>query len=79
MTEQLDSADLLYGVAAIATFLGIPRRAAQHKIDTGDVPTFRLGKNICARRTGLRSWLAECEAAAKAEREATALKAGRAE
>ena len=64
MTEDVSQADLLYGVAAIATFLGLTRHQAQHRIDAGDLPTFRLGAKggtICARRTTLRSHLAKLE------------------
>lgn len=65
MTDELNSADLLYGVAAIATFLGLTRPQAQHRIDAGDIPTFRMGGRsrgtICARRSSLRSWLAGLE------------------
>lgn len=71
MTDDLSSADLLYGVAAIAAFLGMPKRTAQHRIDEGVIPTFRLagkkGGTICARRSSLRSWLAALERAALAE------------
>lgn len=71
MTDDLSAADLLYGVAAIATFLGLSRHQAQHRIDAGDLPTFRLGGKkggtICARRTTLRSHLAALEAQARAE------------
>lgn len=65
MTEDLSQADLLYGVQAVADFLGLTRHQAQHRIDAGDLPTFRLGGKkggtICARRTTLRSHLAKLE------------------
>lgn len=65
MTDDLSSADLLYGVKAIAAFLGLTARQAQHRIDDGALPTFRLGGKqrgtICARRTTLRSHLAKLE------------------
>ena len=48
---------------AIAGFLQLPARAAQHRIDQGVIPTFRLGGSICARRSTLNAWLAEQEAA----------------
>lgn len=69
-TDDLSSADLLYGVAAIASFLEMPRRTCQHRIDQGQLPTFRLGGKkggtICARRTTLRSHLAKLEREARA-------------
>lgn len=74
MTEDLNSADLLYGVKAIGEFLGLTTRQAQHRIDEGVIPTFRLGGvkrgTICARRTTLRAHLA------KLEREANGPKTG---
>ena len=75
MTDQdPSSADLLYGVAAIAAFLGMPRRTCQHRIDQGHLPTFRLGGKkggtICARRTTLRSHLATLERQAQTGGEA---------
>lgn len=77
MTTQRDNAnepnaaDLLYGVKAIAAFLGLTDRQAQHRIDAGDIPTFRLGGvkrgTICARRSSLRTWLADLERQAQAQ------------
>lgn len=71
MTDDVSQADLLYGVKAIASFLGLTRPQAQHRIDAGDLPTFRLGGKtrgtICARRTTLRSHLAKLEREAQAE------------
>ena len=62
MTEP----DLLHGVQAIADFLGMRRHATQHRIDQGLIPTFKLGAIVCARRSTLNGWLAECEAKARA-------------
>lgn len=71
MPDDLSQADLLYGVAAIAAFLGLSRHQAQHRIDDGALPTFRLGGKkggtICARRTTLRAHLAQLEREAQAE------------
>ena len=53
-TEQpTATADLLYGCEAIATFLGIKKRSAQHLIETNRIPHFRVGKTVCARRARL--------------------------
>ena len=66
-----NAADLLYGVKAIAGFLGLTERQAQHRIDDGEIPTFRLGGKkrgtICARRSSLRTWLDYLERQAKAD------------
>ena len=63
--QDPSAADLLYGVQAIATFLGLTRHQAQHRIDDGEIPTFRMGGKkrgtICARRSSLRTWLAYLE------------------
>ena len=64
MEQEKEAADLLYGAAAIASFLGIPKRAAQHQVKIGRIPTFRLGANICATKTSLRTWLRDQEAKA---------------
>lgn len=58
-----EAPDLLMGVLAIAEFMGVKKRQAQHQIDEGRWPTFRMGKVICARRSSLREWLAKAEAA----------------
>jgi hypothetical protein len=53
MTDQTDpaAADLLYGVSAIAKFLGVKKRAAYHLIETRRIPTFKLGKTVAAKRS----------------------------
>lgn len=70
MTDDLTKADLLYGVKAIAAFLGLTDKQAEHRIAEGALPTFRLGGKkggtICARRTTLRDHLAKLERAARA-------------
>lgn len=58
---ELDQADLLHGMPAIAAFLGLNERQARHLDATNDMPTFRLGGRICARRSTLRTWLASLE------------------
>ena len=63
--EDLNSADLLHGVPAIAAFMGLEERQARHLADTTNIPTFKIGGRICARRSSLRAWLAECEAKAR--------------
>jgi hypothetical protein len=49
--------DLLYGVPSIAAFLGVRTRQASHRIASGSIPTFKIGKSICARRSSLAAWL----------------------
>lgn len=57
-----DKPDLIEGVAAIAEHLGMKRRRVQYLHESGQMPTFLLGKVVCARRSTLSNWLAELEA-----------------
>jgi hypothetical protein len=63
--EQASLADdLLVGAEAIARFVfGTPekRRTIYWLADIGDLPTFRLGSMICARRSTLLKHLADRE------------------
>ena len=43
--------DLLYGMQAIAVFLGIKRSVAYHLAATHRIPTFKVGRTVCARRS----------------------------
>lgn len=52
-TDSSKTFDLLYGTKAIADFLGINLRAAEHLIETKRIPYFKLGKTVCARRARL--------------------------
>jgi len=64
MTGNADS-DLLYGVPAIAGHLGLTDRTVYHLHGKGKIPTFKMGKVVCARRSSLATWLSEQEAAAR--------------
>lgn len=64
-TSDDDRSDLIYGMPAIAAFLNIRTRQAYHLDERGDLPAFRLGGKVCARKTTLRDWLAAQEAAAR--------------
>ena len=70
MTQNEADADLLYGVPAIAAFLGLSVRQAWHQCESKRLPIFKLGNIICARRSSIAAWLAECEAAARQSAEA---------
>lgn len=63
MMKNEGDSDLLYGVPAIAKHLGISDRAIYHLHGRGTLPTFKIGKVVCARRTTLATWIAEREAA----------------
>lgn len=64
MTASSDP-DLLYGVPAIAASLGVSARQVRHLVATGTIPTFKVLKLVCARRSTLITWLAEQEAKAR--------------
>lgn len=64
------ASDTLYGAAAVASFLGLPRRAVYHAVSTGRLPVFRIGETVAARKSTLLAWIAEQEQSARARRAA---------
>lgn len=58
------SVDLLYGLAAIGEAVGLTARQVEHLIAKGELPTFKLGATVCARRSALAKHFAQLEAAA---------------
>jgi excisionase family DNA binding protein len=62
--EQELSADLLWGAAAIAKYLGLPRRAVYHLAANQNIPHFRAGDAIAARKSELAAWASSARAAA---------------
>ncbi|WP_024898809.1 hypothetical protein [Brucella rhizosphaerae] len=65
MEQEKEGADLLYGAAPIANFLGITEKQARHRIDDGHIPVFRIGGTICSRKATLTQWLVDMEAKAR--------------
>jgi hypothetical protein len=58
-TEQ-DGLDLLCGAEAIATFLfgrGANRKRVYHLVEKSNLPVFRLGSVLCARKNILLGWI----------------------
>ncbi len=53
----MQNPDLLSGVRAIGEALGLTEDQADHLIRAGRIPTFRLGKRLCSRRSVLNGWL----------------------
>jgi excisionase family DNA binding protein len=45
--------DLLYGAAKIADYLGVKRSVVYHLVETGRLPSFKVGAVVCARRSKL--------------------------
>lgn len=68
MSEEPSVEDVLMGVLAIAKALGWTTRQVHHMKDEHGLPTFKIGKTVCARRGAIRDWLAEREAAARKQR-----------
>ena len=56
--------DLLYGVPAIAEAFRWRPRQVYHLADKHGLPTFNMGRIVCARRAAVTEWLAAQEAAA---------------
>ena len=50
--------DTLYGTAAIARFLGVPRRKAFYLIERGRIPAGKLGRENIGSKSALRQHLA---------------------
>ena len=67
MTDtENQKADLLYGAPAIASYLGLTEDAVYHLARLKRLPTFRMGRTICARRSTLAAKIAELEAKSSA-------------
>lgn len=56
--------DLLHGVPAIAAHLNMKAKAVYHMHDQGKLPTFRMGRTVCARKSTLAAHFAKLEAEA---------------
>lgn len=60
------TSDILYGADEIAVFLFGDkkyRRRVYSRIASNELPIFRIGANICARRSTLLEWIARREGA----------------
>jgi excisionase family DNA binding protein len=53
--------DLLYGAAKIAEYLGVKRAVVYHLVETGRLPSFKVGSVVCARRSKLIAALERLE------------------
>ena len=61
MDDTTKTVDLLYGVPAIADYLGVTKRTAYHLVETGRIPFFRMGKILCSRRSKLMAAMEQLE------------------
>lgn len=57
--------DLLHGVAAIAAHLSMTAKQVYHMHGNGQLPTFKIGKTVCARRSTLAKHFEAQERAAR--------------
>lgn len=64
--------DLLHGVSAIADHLRMTRAQVYHLHNRKALPTFKMGRTVCARRSTLAEHFAAQERAAGASREGDA-------
>ena len=60
-----EHADLLTGYEAIGEYLNWKPRTVRHRVVQGEIPTFKVGRHCCARRSSLNAWLAEQEASSE--------------
>lgn len=67
MGKEENEVDLLHGMAAIADCLGIGERQAEYLATIKEIPTFKIGRRVCARRSSLKEWLRKREAEGKAD------------
>ena len=58
----IEGGHMLYGVRAIADFLGVRPRQALGLIERGHLPHYHIGKIVCANRSTVQSLLADQEA-----------------
>ena len=59
------SSGILHGIKAIAEHLGLTDRQAKHLAAKHGLPTFKLGKTVCSRRSDVDAWFASKAAASR--------------
>lgn len=64
--------DLLTGLSSIAAHLGWTKRQAEHRAASGEIPTFLIGRTVCALRSKLDAHMAALHVQAEIERKARA-------
>ena len=57
--------DVLYGTDAIAKHLGWTVRQVKHRHEAGQLPTFKMGRTVCAKRSTLAAHFAAQEAGSR--------------
>jgi hypothetical protein len=61
------SEDLMIGAEAIATWLGVPARKIFYMGETGQLPLFKIGGKVAARKSTIMRRIADLENAGKIE------------
>ena len=64
-TETTSAGTILHGMKAIADFLGVNRRVAYHWAEARQIPTFKMGRSVCAMKASLTAAIRDREAAAQ--------------
>lgn len=62
-----EDTQLLVGHKAIARFLGLSPRFVSWHDEQGRLPTFRVGKSVCARKVKLLEWIEQQEHSASSK------------
>ena len=57
MSNELSGADLVVGCEAIASFLGIRVRQAEHWVANKQIPTSRMGRTVIAKKSALQAFI----------------------
>ena len=68
MANTPPRADLLTGYQSIGDYLGWDRRQAEHRSTTGEIPTFKIGRTVCARMSSLDAHIAKLDEVANGQR-----------
>lgn len=58
--------DLLHGYEEIGKHLHMTKDAVKHRAKQEGIPTFKMGRIVCSRRSTLNAWLTNLEAAGRA-------------
>lgn len=61
------SGDILWGAKEIARFLGCSEKSIWNMSQRRQIPTFRQGRRVCARRSTLRAYIEQQESLSSSE------------
>jgi hypothetical protein len=67
MTDANDNktADLLYGMRKISAYLNVTPSVGYHLAATNQIPTFKMNKTVCAKRSAIDRALEAAEEAGR--------------